>query len=626
MINQSFSYWLFSWALAKIAHFYKHSTLCRVFDAVGGFFSNLWANSFVRHILAGDFGLEKGFGSGLVGRVLYKDAEIAANCAAALKPAINQSLILSALRGFFDNLLHISLRSYGLMLLLIGGMPLVYTYLQHGYVGLVLAAIAAAGVALMLLNRSFAQIYNGSWFLQKIGRFFYIKDYGFVEQPKRHYLPLFLLVGAAFGTAATVLELTTFLMLFAGIIGGLLVLYKVEIGVFAVAFLLPIMPTMLVLGLMAVCFVSFFVKVVFTGEIKINYTAMDAFVVIFAAIVGFSLLISFNFAASLPVVLVYILFILFYFVVKNSVGTRRKLLGLVSVVVMSGFTVAAIGVWQRLTGNFIMTEAWLDVDFFDESMVRIYSTLENPNVLGKYLIFVILIAFGMIYYKREKLHKMAAMAMMAVAVLSLVFTQSRGAWLGVIFAMGVFALLRDRRLVVLGIIAIIAAPFFVPPEILGRFLSIGDLGDTSTSFRLSIWLASLDMIRVFWPSGVGLGAETFNEIYNLYAFSAAHALHSHNLYLQIIIDLGIMGFLAFLLFISGFLKGLFVATGDKENSAKRTVAAVLAASMLGYLIMGFTDNVWYNYRVLGFFWLILAMGAALVQTKDWRDNIEKTKI
>jgi len=608
LISRSLTYWLATSLAGVLARWFQHSLIGRFCAAVRRTFNKYWQESGLRHILLGNFGVQKNFDKSLCGKVLHGFSNAATRCASRIEPHVDKSLFLSASRGFFSNLPHISLRSYGVLLFLTGVIPSAASFALHGYFPLLMAVVAVAGLPLMLINRSFAGMFNGSWLAKKAGRFFYLGELD--EDDVRHYLPLFALLGAAFGTAAHVLDLTTFVFLIGGLVGGLLVLYKTEIGVFATAFLLPLMPTMLILGLVAATALSFFIKVFVTGKIRLRFAAIDMFVLIFALIVALSTAFSFNIASSLPVAAVYLIFIVFYFVVKNTINTRQKFFAVLSIIAVSGLLVAAFGVWQRLTGNFVMTEAWLDAQFFGYGAGRIYSTLENPNVFGKYLIFILVIAFGMIYYFREYLHKFAAIGILGVAALSIIFTQSRGAWLGLIFAMGVFALLRDRRLVILGLIALIIAPFFIPPEVMTRFLSIGDLADTSTSFRVSIWLGSLDMIRVFWPIGIGLGAENFTMIYNLYAFSAAHALHSHNLFLQLIIDFGVSGLAVFFLIMTSFFKSTFVSATAGLDRAMQAAAAVLGAAMLGFLIQGLTDNVWFNYRVLGFFWLIVALGAA----------------
>ncbi|MDR2183135.1 MAG: O-antigen ligase family protein [Clostridiales bacterium] len=613
MVEQSFFYWLAMRAKAALARIFAHSLVGRCFVRLSAFFGNIWGGSGVRGLFLEGYGLQSAFKKGIFGGGLAACGGFAARVSGFFAPAFERSRILSFFTNFCGSLHHISLRSFGVMLLIMGAIPTAMSYFTLGYVPLLMAAVAALGLPLMLINRSFARLCNGSWLLKKALGFFFVDEIVVTDKP-RHYLPLFIALGAAFGLLAAIVDLTTFILIFGGIIGGILVLHRTEIGIFAAALVIPIVPTMLVLGLFALTIASFLIKVFITGKTALKFSVIDLFVLIFGGIVAYSLATSYLFASSLPVVLVYLLYVMFYFAVKNTINTRQKLFAVLSVIALSGLVVAAFGIWQRLTGNFVMTEAWLDTDFFDPTMVRIYSTLENPNVLGKYLIFIVMIAFGMVYYFKDYLHKAAAAGIMAAAGLCLVFTQSRGAWLGVIFSMGIFALLRDRRLVILGVLGLLAAPLVISPEVLQRFLSIGDLADTSTNFRLSIWLGSLDMARVFWPVGIGLGTENFNMIYNLYAFSAARALHSHNLYLQLIIDLGIAGLATFLLMAAAYTKGLLVETVKNPDKHIRTLAAVLSAAMLGYLLQGMTDNIWFNYRVLAFFWLILALGAALIST------------
>ena len=611
MVEQSFFYWFFMRVKSYWMHIFAHSLAGRCFAHIAAFLGSIWGKSAVRDLFLEGYALQSSYKKGIIGSVSKTCSNFAAKSSRFFAPEFEKSQILLFVKDFLQNLHHISLRSFGVMFFIMGSVPAVISFVILGYVPLLIAVIAALGMPFVFLNRSFAQMLGGSWLLQKTLGFFFVNDVGDTNKV-RHYLPLFISLGAAFGVIAVFLELQTFVFVFAGTIGAIMVLYKTEIGIFAAALLIPIVPTMMVLGLFAVIIVSFLIKVFITGKTDLKFSVIDLFVLLFGGIVAYSLAISYNFASSSPVVLVYLLYIMFYFAAKNTINTREKFFTVLSIIAVSGLVVAAFGVWQRVTGNFVMTEAWLDTDFFDPSMVRIYSTLENPNVLGQYLIFIVMISFGMFYYFKNYAHKTIAFGIMAVSGLCLVFTQSRGAWLGVILAMGIFALLRDRRLVVLGLLGLLAAPFIISPEVLQRFLSIGDLADTSTNFRLSILLGSLDMAQIFWPIGIGLGTENFNMIYNLYAFSAARALHSHNLYLQLVIDLGIAGLATFLLIAAAFIKGLFVETSKNPDKHIKTAAAVLSAAMLGYLLQGMTDNIWYNYRVLAFFWLILALGTALL--------------
>ena len=88
-----------------------------------------------------------------------------------------------------------------------------------------------------------------------------------------------------------------------------------------------------------------------------------------------------------------------------------------------------------------------------------------------------------------------------------------------------------------------------------RFTSIGNLADTSTAYRVHIWMGSLNMARDVLLSGLGSGMGVFAAVYPQYALGGIEAApHSHNLYLQIVIELGIFGLLAFIIAMISFAR------------------------------------------------------------------------
>ena len=71
--------------------------------------------------------------------------------------------------------------------------------------------------------------------------------------------------------------------------------------------------------------------------------------------------------------------------------------------------------------------------------------------------------------------------------LCMIFTYSRGNWLGLIAAAVIFVSFYDRKFIWLGIMLVLLSPLFMPQSIVNRFLSIGDVSDTSTSYRCLLY-------------------------------------------------------------------------------------------------------------------------------------------
>jgi len=381
--------------------------------------------------------------------------------------------------------------------------------------------------------------------------------------------------------------------------------------VFITVVCIPVLPTLYILALCGLSIALFAARFII-GRAAFQFGTADFFVALLGSIVFISIPISYIPSESAKMGLVYILFLLFYFVVRNLIDSKEKLFAVMSGLLFSGLGVALLGVLQQLTGrSFIMTEAWIDTEMFDEMSTRVYSTLANPNVLGSYLIFVILIAFAGVYYFKNWFYKFVSLGICGVAALCMMYTLSRGAWLGLAFALGLYALFKDRRLIWLGIMAIPFIPFAIPQEIWERLLSIGDLTDTSSLYRLYIWQASLEMIKDFWPIGIGPGTRVFVYIYQKYSFSTIYAPHSHNLFLQLLIDYGISGLILFVSVIFMFYRSYLSNIKHTADSFLTAAGAAICAAMGGYLLQGITDHVWYNYRVVAFFWVMIALVVAL---------------
>ena len=179
----------------------------------------------------------------------------------------------------------------------------------------------------------------------------------------------------------------------------------------------------------------------------------------------------------------------------------------------------------------------------------------------------------------------------------------------------VFLVLIDRRFIALGIVAIAAFLVVMPDSIASRLMSIGDTSDGSTSYRLAIWMGTLNMLRDFWFCGIGPGTAAFNKIYPPYSYSAAVAQHSHNLYLQIMCETGITGIAVFLILLVSFFRMTGSAVRRADRDTRLRLIAVISG-MMGFLLQGMTDYSFYNYRVTLVFWVFIGLGAILSRHKE----------
>lgn len=394
-----------------------------------------------------------------------------------------------------------------------------------------------------------------------------------------------------------------------------------ELGIMAVLALIPFSnvfesPSIAIAVLIIFSLIGFFFKFI-RGKRVIKFEIIDVMVLLFGAMIFFGGVFTSGTEASFNSASMYLLFISIYFLVVNSYIRKTWIYRGIKLIVLSTSVVAIVGIFE----DGVISSSWVDMSVFTDIGARISSFLGNPNMLGVYLIIVFPLVLGQIVAAKKKRNKfwygICALAIMVCAVM----TWSRGAWLGIIIATLVFLTVYNFRNIWLVFAGLATLPIwvaFLPDNIVNRFLSILSMSDSSTVYRFNTWRGVVNMIGDHWLTGIGVGESAFKNTYALYAVSGTETvMHSHSLYLQILLELGIFGFIIFALVMFMYVQKCFtnVMIKNKESKSRIMISAGFAGIM-GTLVMGLTDYVWYNYRVFLIFWAVMALTVALMKINE----------
>ena len=418
--------------------------------------------------------------------------------------------------------------------------------------------------------------------------------------------------GMLFGVLSIFVDAATIVLVLAGIMLVSIVLSMPEAGVLITFLVLPFVTTKHLILMLGLILVSYVLKLL-CGRRVLHLSLIDYTVAVFLFFTIFSGIITVD-SSSFPKMLVFVIFMLGYFVVKNTISSpslvRRCLYSLVA----SSALVSAYGLYQNFFGE--ISTVWQDVTVFSEISGRVVSTFENPNVLGEFLILVFPVTLALMISVKSASQRFAFFCAALLNAACLVFTWSRGAWLGFVIATVLFFLLSGKHFFTAGILlsplALFGLSFMGNTSVFRRFTTFGD---SSTSYRLSIWRGTLDMLKDTWWYGIGIGEGAFRKVYPAYALPGIEtAPHSHNLYLQIITEGGIFALLSFILFILVFMQCSFSFSKNAVSRANRSICVGLFAGIAAFLIQGLTDYVWYNYRIFLLFWLIAGLAVAHIHT------------
>lgn len=404
-----------------------------------------------------------------------------------------------------------------------------------------------------------------------------------------------------------------------------------EIGVilslFAVPFLSFVKSPAVALGiLVAITIASYLVKLI-RGKRIFKIELIDLSVVFFLVIIFLSGAITAGGQIGYNEALISCELMLGYFLIVNLLRTEKWVHRAVMSLLCSGVAVAIIGLIQYVTGT-MPSGAWLDTRYFEDIKGRVVSVFDNPNVLAMYLVTILPFTLYALVTSKRRNSRLLALLSVASVTLCILLTWSRGAWIAAIICIALFLIMYSRktvRYVFLSFFAIPLLPIIVPSSIIKRFLSIGDLADSSTLYRVYTWRGTLKAIGDHIWGGVGYGTAAFQNIYPQYAYAGIEgAEHSHNLYLQIIFGTGIVGIIAFLIVVFLYLQMNFEYIKNTVNYSSKFVVIASTCSVISMLVFGMFDFIWYNYRVLFLFWAVMALAVACVRIG--KDNQRRQSI
>ena len=216
------------------------------------------------------------------------------------------------------------------------------------------------------------------------------------------------------------------------------------------------------------------------------------------------------------------------------------------------------------------------------------------------------------------LTRFAFWAALATVVGVQVVTLSRGAWLGMTVG-GLWWLWRLRgsvrfsgwvylaAVVVLGLTLRWLAGQGLDRLIVARLESTTEVeADGSITQRFTFWQGALRAFAEHPVGGVGMGGGTVVAARNGYK-----DWFVHNVYLQILYELGLAGFLVWAVIVARWLGRAFGVPLAGREWASRVQLASLQAVSLSLLTMGLTNLDFTEFE----FWLVLAMAAALPATR-----------
>jgi len=264
-----------------------------------------------------------------------------------------------------------------------------------------------------------------------------------------------------------------------------------------------------------------------------------------------------------------------FFMVIWALTTRERIRGVIWAMLLLSLFLAYQAILQGVTG-----ESWggmTPYPGYSEIRVRWYGDWDGPNVFGILFVLAYAISLDLAFGAYRLSIKVVALCLMASYVVSIYYTNSRGAVLAIACATMFYFMNRYRN-----IFAIIAAVVLVGGILLlgpSRMSEVSSK-ESSAHERTWLWEQGLAMLRENPVLGVGRGQ---------FAKKVDLELIAHNNYVQNFAETGLAGFFCFIAILWFCFKGSMILSDTKYGIDKDLVSLgrMMTAAIVGYAAVTF---------------------------------------
>lgn len=257
--------------------------------------------------------------------------------------------------------------------------------------------------------------------------------------------------------------------------------------------------------------------------------------------------------------------------------------------------------------------------------IRPFSTMPGPFHLGSYLMILLLLILALLRGKKLQPYlRPLLIVLFMLQIALLLMTRTKGNWIGFIAGVTVLFVLQSRNparaFVRLGGFALVGGAMIFMIFSLTSGASLIVLDDAFSAitnplqaptfvYRMELWQETMIPAfqeQPFWGYGTSSAGE---GLANLYIGTGSRYFNSHNLYIKILLEMGVVGLFLFLWIVGESLwTGLRQLRGPNNSSPDATVLLQWGvAGVTAFLVSGLVIPNLDAYPVNYYFWLLLGL-------------------
>jgi len=292
----------------------------------------------------------------------------------------------------------------------------------------------------------------------------------------------------------------------------------------------------------------------------------------------------------------YMIIFLIYFMVINNI--KEKKWTIILLVLMS-LSMLVMDRW------FFSTYKWVKAAHFSYRQ-RLSLGYLGPNVMAAFLGHYLFVFLGLLYFDKSKIRKVLFLAVILASLYTVLYSFSRSVYLGVPIGLIVFALIKDKRLLIPIVILLLFWRSILPISVVERITmttqkdiySVSESFDASTEGRVDVWQKSMELFKSNPLFGVG---------FQVIAFSGWTLRDTHNMYVAFLAEMGIIGLFLFLFLFWIALRNSWKLYRKSNDNLFKGLGLGVFVSVIVCMITNFFGDHWTYIQLGAFYWAFLAL-------------------
>jgi len=245
---------------------------------------------------------------------------------------------------------------------------------------------------------------------------------------------------------------------------------------------------------------------------------------------------------------------------------------------------------------------WMDLTHFSyknrDAFMGIFVYL-GANHYGAFFVHFFFILMGFLLFTKSKFQKIGLVIIISLSVYNIMYSYSRGAYLALFAGLFFLGLMKERKILVLLAVFLIFWKSFAPVSVIERIeMTRSDNGqlEESAAERVMLWQKAWDMF---------LASPVIGEGFNTFEFNGF--IDTHNYYLKMLAEEGVIGLVTFLYVLLSALKMSWKLYRESTDDYFRAIGLGFALCVVSVLITNFFGNRW-SYLSLGaYFWAFMGI-------------------